>query len=54
MLEIVMYREFREGRTRLILLPLACACETPASSAEENYCRLALDMLRIVNTYMHF
>jgi hypothetical protein len=28
--------------------------ETPASSAEENYCRLALDMPRIVNTYVHF
>jgi hypothetical protein len=33
---------------------LFCRCETPASSAEENYCRLALDMPHIVNTYVHF
>jgi hypothetical protein len=29
------YREFREKRTRLTLLPSASACETPASSAEK-------------------
>jgi hypothetical protein len=50
----VIYREFRERRTRLTLLPSASTCETPASSAKKNYCRLALDMPCIVNTYVHF
>jgi hypothetical protein len=48
------YREFLEWRTPVTLLPSACACETPSSSAEESYCRLALDMPRIVNMYVHF
>jgi hypothetical protein len=48
------YWEFRERRTCLTLLPSASACETPASSSEKIYCRLALHMLCTVNTYVHF
>jgi hypothetical protein len=48
-----IYREFRERRTRLTLLLSASACKTPVSSAEKNYCCLALDMPCIVNMYVH-
>jgi hypothetical protein len=51
---ILIYREFRERRTRLTLLLSASACEMLASSAKENYCRLVLDMPCIVNMYVHF
>jgi hypothetical protein len=43
------HREFLEGRTRVTLLPSACACETTASSTEEYYFHLTLDMPHIIN-----
>jgi hypothetical protein len=51
---ISSYREFLEWHTPVTLLPSARACETPTSYAEKNYCRLALHMPRILNTYVHF
>jgi hypothetical protein len=46
-----IYRVFAERRIRLTSLPLACAAEMPPSSAEKMESCVAVDTLRVINTY---